>query len=180
MSLGKIKCSRCNGECDVPRTFPDKDGNNRQICHSCYVKMVDNAAAAEDTSKHGVTAAATIISRATDIPAQHFSNLKSKTKIILPEVETIGSGIAVGSNIEVLDIGPNLKTIKSNAFVQIASLGIVMFRSAPAFSGILTVNGLSDSSVIYVPDEYVTKYKTGMLRDCAEKVQSLKKAPIEY
>lgn len=52
--LGKVRCSRCHQPCDIPRTFPDKDGNNRQICHSCYEAMNNSLATAEEMLKNNI------------------------------------------------------------------------------------------------------------------------------
>ena len=105
----------------------------------------------------------------TDIADYQFKNgigIEGAKTVILPNVETIGEGAFwYDSGVETIDIGESVKTIHYSAFNGCSNLKKLIFRGLwLAEEGRLVLGttpiASKNGGYIYVPDEYLTQYKT--------------------
>ena len=85
------------------------------------------------------------------------------SNLVLPAIETIGQRSLSGSNINVLDLGPNLSSIGTQAFWD-GSYTIFIFRgtTVPSYATTNTDKFIYNMNnvTIYVPESAINDYKT--------------------
>lgn len=100
-----------------------------------------------------------------DIIANKFKNgvgLEGARTVLLPNVKTIGGAAFMNaSEVEVIDIGPNIQSVNLFAFNGCSKLVKLIIRgmltTKPSLSGAPVGSGTY--GYVYVPDEYVEQYK---------------------